>query len=190
MSPETRLSTEPRVGVADALEGMRSWVGGTGIALIVLGFLAISLPLMFTVAVGYVVGTLLILSGAVHGVHAFHARKWSGLALRLLLAVLYVVAGVLFFVHPILGALTLTLVLGSYLIISGFFRTLLAVHLRAMPGWGWTLLSGLLSIALGVMVLAGWPMTAAWVIGFFIGVDLLMAGISLVMLMLATRAKV
>jgi uncharacterized membrane protein HdeD (DUF308 family) len=147
--------------------------------MVALGAVAIVLPFIFTIAFDYAIGVLLVGSGAVHAVHAFQVRRWTGAVPRLLVAALYVVAGVLILLHPLLGATALTLVLSAFLVAAGVSRLILASHLHGHPGWGWTLASGVLSLLLGVFIFVGWPSTAGWVLGLYVGVDLLFAGWSL-----------
>jgi uncharacterized membrane protein HdeD (DUF308 family) len=175
---------------ARALAGFhehRGWFIATGIALVVLGVLGIALPSIFTVAVDSLIGALLLVGGVVHGAHAFQVRRWTGALPRLLVAALYLIAGIIILVRPLTGALALTLTLSAFLLAIGVSRILLARDLRPLTGWGWTLASGILSVLLGGLLLFGWPMTALWAIGLYVGVDLLVAGWSMLGLALATR---
>ena len=165
----------------------RAWFLGAGAAMVGLGVLAIALPFIFTVAFDLAIGVLLVGSGAVHAVHAVQVRRWAGAIPRLFVALLYLAAGVLILVRPLTGALALTLVLSAFLVAAGVSRLILASHLHGHAGWGWTLASGILSILLGVFIFLGWPSTAVWVLGLFIGVDLLFAGWSLLGLTMLPR---
>ena len=54
-------------------------------------------------------------------------------------------------------------------------------------GWGWQVLSGLVALLLGLFITAGWPASSIWVIGTFIGIDLIFGGWSFIMIALAAR---
>src|SRR6185437_5534953 len=123
---------------------LRGWVIASGVALVVLGLLSILLPSFSTLAIDVAVGWLLVVGGIVHGVHAFQVGR--GAWPRVLVAALYVVAGVLVLARPMAGAMALTLILSAFLVAVGVSRILVARHLRPIPGWGWTLGNGILSI--------------------------------------------
>lgn len=169
-----------------AFHRVRGWFVAAGVALVVLGLVAIVMPFVFTLAVDYFVGTLLVIGAVVHGVHAFEQRQWSGTLLRLLVAALYLVAGVIILARPVTGALALTLTLSAFLVAAGASRVVLAYKLHPHPGWAWTLVSGVLSVLLGAMLFLGWPGTAVWALGLLVGVDLLVAGWSFLGLAVAT----
>ncbi len=177
----------PRGAPLSAFYGYRGWFLAAGAAMVALGALAIALPFIFTFAFDYAIGVLLVGSGAVHAVHAMQVRQWAGALPRLLVAALYVVAGVLILLHPVTGALALTLILSAFLVAAGVSRIILANHLHGHPGWGWVLASGLLSLVLGALIFLGWPSTAVWVLGLYVGVDLLFAGWSVLGLALMSR---
>ncbi len=179
-----------RAGALATSSELRGGFIAAGIGLAAIGVLAVSLPFFFTIAVDSIVGLLLIVGGVVHAVHAFHVGRWTGAVLRLLVAALYVIAGVLVLFHPIAGALALTLTLSAFFLAVGVSRLLVARRLHRVPGWGWTLANGIFSVLLGVLLLAGWPGTAMWAIGLVVGIDLLLAGWSLLGLALFARAPI
>jgi uncharacterized membrane protein HdeD (DUF308 family) len=185
MNIEPRSSARTRaMALSNELHG---WFVGAGAALVALGLLAIALPFAFTIAADFAVGALLVIGGAVHGAHALRGPRGAGMAWRLVVAALYLVAGVLAIAHPVTGALALTIVLAAFLAATGVTRIGLGLHLRPIAGWGWTVFNGALSLVLGFLLLAGWPSTAAWAVGLFIGVDLLFAGWSLLAIAAAAR---
>jgi uncharacterized membrane protein HdeD (DUF308 family) len=186
MDFETTVEGQPLA----VLHRLRGWFTAAGVALIALGVMAVALPFVFTLAFDYAIGALLVIGGAVHGFHAFQARRWTGAVWRLVVAALYVVAGVLIVVHPLTGALALTLILSAFLLAAGVTRLVLAYHLHPHAGWGWTLTSGVLSVLLGGLLFIGWPSTAFWAIGLYVGVDLLFAGWSLVSLAFVPRVPI
>jgi uncharacterized membrane protein HdeD (DUF308 family) len=44
-----------------------------------------------------------------------------------------------------------------------------------MP-WIWVALSGAITLLLGVVILARWPVNSVYILGLFLGIDLIMAG--------------
>ena len=172
----------------DTLQRSWGWLFGLGIVLVVLGVLAIALPAIATLAVGIFIGWLLVIGGVVQLAHAFGERRWRGFLLHFLGGLLYLVVGGLILTDPFRGALALTILLAAFLVVEGIFQVLLALRIRPFRNWGWVLASGLITLLLGILIFAGWPSTALWVIGLLVGIHLLTSGIALIMLGLAARA--
>ncbi len=171
------------------MEGLRknwAWVLALGVALIALGVVALGAAVLTTVASVLLFGWLLIVGGALQTAHGFWRRAWSGFFLDLLTGVLYLVVGFLFIDSPLEAAATLTLMLAAALIFVGLMRVALALSAH-FQHWVWLLLNGAITLVLGVMILRGWPDTGYWVIGLFIGIDMLFYGWALVMLSLGVR---
>ncbi|MEB3336482.1 MAG: HdeD family acid-resistance protein [Leptolyngbyaceae bacterium] len=158
-----------------------------GILLIVLGIVAIALPHISTFVAETWIALVLISAGAAKLIYAFQNRETEGFIWKLLLSVLYIVTGIMLFINPIVGALTLTLLLGSFLLTEGVFELILAFQLRAQPNWGWVLTDGILTLVLGAIVVLQWPLVTPWLIGTLVGVSVLFTGISRVMLSLNAR---
>ncbi len=152
------------------------WLLAFGIVQILCGAFALMVPVAATIAAAIVFGALLMVSGAFQAVHAFTIRRWQGVALHALGALLYIAAAVLFMVFPISGALTLTVIVGALLIADGVIRSALAFRIRPRDGWGWVLASGIASLIVGALLLLGWPITGLWALGVLLGVNLLFSG--------------
>lgn len=163
------------------------WMLTAGCLLILLGALAVAYSVIFTVVSVMFLGWMLIIGGVLEAVHAFQHRESRHLFLYVLDALLAFVAGVLLLKSPEVGALVVTLLLASYFIIAGLFRIGVALALR-YPSWPWTLLNGLVTLALGIIVWGGWPASGFWVLGLFVGINLMMSGWARVMLALALRS--
>jgi uncharacterized membrane protein HdeD (DUF308 family) len=151
-----------------------------GIVLLVLGAVAIcsGVATFFVSAITVVMfGFLLLFAGAAQVVSSFWAGKWSGFLLHLFVGILYVVVGYLIVDHPVDTMLALTLVLSAFLIVGGILRIVAALLLR-FHGWGWVLLNGVIGVLLGVMINEGWPKTGLFVIGLFVGIELMLNGLS------------
>jgi uncharacterized membrane protein HdeD (DUF308 family) len=163
------------------------WILAFGILSILWGTFAIMYSVFFTVVSIFVLAWLLIVGGVIEGVQAIRHREHGHLLLYILEALLAIVAGALLLRSPAEGALVITLLLAAYFVVIGIFRIVAALMLR-LPGWGWTMANGIITLALGVLVWGGWPVTAFWVLGVFIGVNLLFSGWARVMLALALRS--
>lgn len=170
----------------DDLRHNWGWLLAFGVILVLWGIFAVSYAIFFTVVSVFVIAWLLIIGGAIEAVHSLRHHERPHLIFYMVEAVLAIVTGALLLRSPAAGALVITLLLATYFVVSGIFRIVAAVALR-MPNWGWTLFSGLLTLALGIIVWAGWPATAFWVLGLFVGINLIFIGMARIMLALALR---
>jgi uncharacterized membrane protein HdeD (DUF308 family) len=153
-----------------------------GIFLVVMGIAAILLPNISTIVAETWLALILVSSGVGKLLYAFRTRDEEGFIWKLLLSVLYIVAGVMLFTAPRTGIITLTLLLGSFLLTEGVFELLLAFRLRPQRNWAWVLVDGILTLVVGLMIWAQWPFNAPWVIGILLGVSILSTGVSRLML--------
>jgi uncharacterized membrane protein HdeD (DUF308 family) len=153
-----------------------------GVVLTVLGVLAIGAAMLTTVLSMTVLGWMLIVGGVVQIVHAFSSPRWRGVVLSLLEGVVYAVVGVLIAARPLESAVVATLLLGGFLMISGLVRILAVPTFLRTRNWGWVMASGILSFLLGLAIWAQWPVSGAWVLGAFVGIEMIGWGISLLML--------
>jgi uncharacterized membrane protein HdeD (DUF308 family) len=163
----------------------RTWFLILGIALIILGSIAIGSAELMTVASILIFGWLLIFAGLFEIVHGFARRAWGGFIINLMGGLLYTVTGLLMISHPGIAAITLTLMIAMLLIVAGTFRLFVAfstsIHHR-----GWLILNGAISLILGFCILDSWPVSGLWVIGMFIGIDMIFDGWTEVMLALSS----
>jgi uncharacterized membrane protein HdeD (DUF308 family) len=160
-----------------------------GIVLIVLGLMAVALPMLATLAVAILIGWLLLVSGAVGLVTSIWMRRASGFLWSLLSAILGVAAGIVLLWWPLSGALSLTVILTAFLTIEGIFSIMYALeHKRDLSGrWGMMLLSGIVDLILAAMIFLGLPATAAWAIGLLLGINLIFGGSTLAAMALHAR---
>jgi len=169
------------------LKKLGSWFLFLGCALVGLGILAIAAAFSATLATVLVFGVLLLSGGVVQLVNAFLARTWKGFALHLLAGVLYLVVGGLMIENPVSAAAGLTLLLAAVFLIVGAVRLIYAA-LHPFAGRGWALFGGFISMLLGIAIWKQWPYSGEWVIGLFVGIDLVFSGWSWVMLGLLVKA--
>jgi len=160
-----------------------------GALLIILGIVAIASPAFSTIVAETWIAFILVSAGASKLVYAFQTRNNDqGFIWKLLLSILYIATGVMLFVYPLTGVLTLTLLLGSFLLTEGVFELILAFRLRPQQNWTWALGNGIITLLLGAMIWFQWPFNAPWLIGTLVGVSVLFTGVSRVMLSLNARS--
>ena len=162
------------------------WFLVLGVILVILGFIAVGRAVSVTLTSIYFFGWLLVIGGIVEAAQAFWQRQWGGLFFHLLSGVLYVVVGFMVLGNPAAGATVLTLIIALFFLIAGAFRIIVALTMR-FPEWHWLLLNGAITLLLGLLIWKQWPSSALWVIGLFIGIELIFTGSAWVMLSLAAR---
>ena len=154
------------------------WILAMGIALILLGVICLASDLTATFATVFVFGWFLLIGGIIDLIHGFRFHSTSAFLGSLLSGLLRGFSGFLLLRYPAAGAVALTLILASYFVVAGTFRAVGSGIFR-MPQWGWSMFSGIVSVVLGLMLLAQMP-TSIWFIGFAVGLDLILEGSSLV----------
>jgi uncharacterized membrane protein HdeD (DUF308 family) len=161
-----------------------------GIVLVVLGILAVIIPVVATIAVTIFLGWLFLISGAVGLVTTFWARHAPGFWWSLLSAVLAIAAGIVLLAWPISGAVSLTLLLIVFFTIEGVLTIMYALeHKKDLSGrWAWMLVSGIIDLILAAIILAGLPGTAAWALGLLVGINMLFGGAALIAMALHARS--
>jgi len=162
------------------------WHLAMGIALVLLGIIALINSVAVTVVSMMVFGWLLLFSGFIEGVQAFRHRQGSHFFLHLLNAALAIVVGLMLLRNPLAGSLVMTLLLASYFLVAGSFRIITAMTVQ-ITGSGWMLVDGIITLILGILVWAQWPIAGLWIIGLFIGINLITYGWSQMMLAFALR---
>jgi len=160
-----------------------------GVVLIVLGAIAVVIPPLATLAVTILFGWLFLVSGVIGLFTTFWMRQAPGFWWSLVSAALGVLVGASLLAMPLSGAFSLTVVLVAFFIIEGVATIMFALdHKRELTGrWGWMLFSGIVDLALSVMILAGLPSTAAWAIGLLVGINMIFGGSALIAMALHAR---
>jgi uncharacterized membrane protein HdeD (DUF308 family) len=183
---ERPLVAELRHGLS-ALRGNWLWFVVLGGVLVALGIIALGSVAIASLAAAVAIGILLLLAGVGEVIGAFWCRGWSGFFLELLSGVLSIVVGLLFLRAPLNALAALTLLIACFLMVGGIFKIVAALSYR-FAAWGWSLASGIIDLILGVMIWQEWPASALWVIGLFVGINLLFRGINWIALGLALHA--
>jgi uncharacterized membrane protein HdeD (DUF308 family) len=155
-----------------------------GIVLIVLGAIALSYALLTTVLSVIFFGWLLLLGGIVQTICSFTAKERPHFFFHLLGGVLQIIVGIMLTAYPGAGALALTMLLAAFFLAIGTYRIIGSGYIRT-PNWGWTLASGIISLLLGILVLAQWPVSGLFLIGMLVGVEMIVYGWSWLMLSFA-----
>ena len=154
------------------------WIVALGFVYLIAGLVALGSVMMATVMLSGVllVGVMMIIAGAAQVLSAFQIKSWGKFLLWALLGILYIVAGFVTFENPLLAAALLTLILGASLVGSGIMRVILAFSMKRESPWIWVLLSGVITLLLGLLIFAHWPVSSLYILGVFLGIDLVMAG--------------
>ena len=147
-----------------------------GIIFVILGLLCLSSVVIATLVATALLGVLAIIGGVMLILSSFWGDGFWGALLRIALGLLLVIAGWSLLTRPVIGALTLTALMGWYFIISGALRLIMAVVER-VSGWGWAVINGGIALLLGVLLLINWPFSGLVAIGLFLGVTLLIDGV-------------
>jgi len=166
-----------------------------GIMLAMIGAIAMAAPLAAGIAVEMFVGVMMLSRGAMQLYYGIKVRHWGhrfgsymGLG-SIVVALLSVAVGVLLLINPIAGLRFLTLALAVYLVLTGGFEILHAIELSAVKAWGFIMLSGAVSVMLGVLIWRQWPLSGHWAMGVMVGASFVVSGMGIVMLGLAGRAS-
>jgi uncharacterized membrane protein HdeD (DUF308 family) len=175
-----------RVTDPEVRDRERTGGSGTGIVvgvlLVILGLIAIARPVYATIASTLVFGWLFIFAGIAQIVYAFSSRGAGQVVWKLLLGVLYLGAGIIVLSNILSGAIALTLILGVTIFMQGAIQVFLAFAIRPARNWVWVLVSGILGIILGIFIWSQWPFNADWLIGLWVGINLLFDGIWMITL--------
>ena len=184
----SRADVDAAIATARAVIAERwGWFLALGVVLVLAGVAAIAFPLLSTIAAKIALGWIFLAGGAMLLIHAFSIKEWRGFLLELLIGVLYVVAGGWLAFFPFTGIITLTILLAALFLAEGVLEVIMAVRVRPHEGWAWLLLSGLVAVAVGLLIAYELPSSAAWAIGLLAGVNLLSTGVSFIVLALAAR---
>jgi uncharacterized membrane protein HdeD (DUF308 family) len=159
------------------------WFLAFGIVLLVLGIAAVVRSFRATLVSMVFFGWLLVFAGASQFVDAFLVGKWAGFFLHLLMAILFAITGLLMLIRPVISAEAATLLMSMFFLIAGLSQVIASLWTH-LPGWGWQALNGFVALIMGGFILSEWPISGLWVIGLFVGIDLVIYGSSWIALAL------
>jgi uncharacterized membrane protein HdeD (DUF308 family) len=163
------------------------WLLAQGILLVVLGTIGLGITFWLTLATVFIFGVFLFIAGAVQIFHAFKYRGWQSILWHVLIAILYVLAGLIIMGDPLVASTLLTLLLAGALMGIGVLRLIMAFQLRGIKNWFWPLIGGIAALILGFMILTRWPVSGFWVIGLFVAIEMIFSGWSYIIIALGAR---
>jgi len=166
----------------------RGWLMFMGIVMVILGFIGLSMEVALTVVSVLYFGFLILFGGIVMLIDALKAGEWQSKIWHVLIALVYMAAAVVMVTDPAASAVWITLFLASFFVITGVFRLIVGFQSRgSVANWGWIVLAGLISIMLGGIIFAEWPVSGLWVIGMFVAIELILQGFSMISIARAVR---
>ena len=166
-------------------EQTRRRLRNTGVLLVLIGLAGIIVPSVMGLAISLLIAVLLLLAGVLSGYVAWSSYNRAGPGW--MKSIILVVLGLLLAFYPQAGTAAIGLVLIIYFLMHGFANLVLSLELRPLPGWGWTMFNGVVSLVLGIAFITGWPFHAHWLVGLLVGLSLLLDGLALLMLARAAR---
>jgi uncharacterized membrane protein HdeD (DUF308 family) len=179
--------------LAEGLKVLRAkwgWIVALGVVFLIAGFIALGSAVAATASAVMIIGIMMIMGGVAEIVAAFSVKGWGKFAVWMLLGLLYVGAGIIALMNPFAAATILTLMLGAALMFGGVLRIFLAFSMKAAgKPWGWVVVSGLVTLLLGAMIVAQWPASSFFVLGIFLGIDLIFIGSGWVTMGLALKNR-
>ncbi len=179
---------EIRAAVLGAAAKVPGILIGMGVLFITLGMIGVAGQTLFSFVTINVLGAFLIFGGVVQFAHALKSKGWKSVGIQVVLAVLYIAAGVYTWAFPIPALEAITLWLAAIFFVTGFLRLISAFQHRHFREWFWLVLSSAISILMGVLIMNGYPETSLWLPGLLIAIELLLQGWSLLFLGLAARS--
>ena len=173
--------------IATGVKRASGWSIALGVLMIVTGIIAMLAPWEFGIVIALIIGWMAIFNGVTQIIYGIRTHSGGRTVLEVILGLIYIIAGIYLLMHPVGGLLVLTIFLASFLIVYGIFALGLAFQMRPLPGWGWVLFDAIVTILLGVLIWAHWPMNAEWVVGTLFGISILVSGVTRLMVSMAFR---
>jgi uncharacterized membrane protein HdeD (DUF308 family) len=150
-----------------------------GILALILGIVALIYPAGLGKISAVVIGVFLVLGALFRLSFAFLSHSIGSMLLKYLYALLMLIAGVWIVMNPDMGLEALTMVIAVYFIIDGVTAVIYSFSLKPVGGGLYLLLSGIIGVALGILIFANWPESSIYVMGIYIGVKLIIDGLML-----------
>jgi uncharacterized membrane protein HdeD (DUF308 family) len=182
------------------------WLLALGILITLLGLLGLGMTYWLTVVAVFWCGVLAVVGGVAQILDAFHHKGWKGILWHVIIGLIYIFAGLTMITMPVSAAFWLTLFLALSLVFVGVARIVMAFQIRGQgPVWVAVLLSGIISVVLGVMIYGtvtppgpealttpagqlAWLRSWGWVIGLVVAIEMIMEGVALISLALAAKS--
>ena len=174
---------------SEPLRAKSGWIIALGIVYLVAGLVALSSVAFAAAVTVFLVGVMMIVAGVAEVINAFQLKSWGKFLLWMLLGALYIVAGILTFENPLLTAKLLTLMLGAFLVASGIAKIILAFSMKAGPPWIIVALAGVVTLLIGLVIVAQWPVGSLYILGIFLAVDLIFTGVGWISIGLGLKPR-
>ena len=155
--------------------------------LVFAGLIMILLPLEAGIGIAIWISAIIVAAGAFHLIFAVAAGSFGGYLWRTLIGILYMVGGIYLIMHPALALASFTIVLGVVFLVEGVLQIIAYFAIRALPGSGWMLFDGIVTVLLAILILAHWPWSAVWALATIVGINLLISGTTRFMYLMAHR---
>jgi uncharacterized membrane protein HdeD (DUF308 family) len=160
-----------------------------GILMLFLGTLAVALPNISTLEIELLVGWLLIIGGIVRAATIFRKRHVPGFWWSLLSGIITMALGAMLIAHPLQGVMTPTLLMTVFFVIEGVAGVFIALEFRAyVRNWSWMVFGGLINLVFAYLIWNSWPNSATWVIGLYVGINMIFLGVPLIMTAFTARS--
>lgn len=186
----TSNATEGLRGPGTLAKKATNWFIAVAVLFILLGIFALAEPWTAGLGVTLLVGWLLVVGAVAHFISAFKGHGARHVILQVVVGLVYLIGGLYFLTHTIMGVSTLTLLLSGVIVAEGVLEVVAYFRLKSVHGASWLLINGVVTLLLGGLIWFHWPSSSVWAIGTLVGVNLLMTGISRLMLGLAARKLV
>jgi uncharacterized membrane protein HdeD (DUF308 family) len=181
-------------GVMPAIRGevrqSATWSIVLSVLMIISGVLALAIPPVAGLTVTVMFGWLMIVTGALHLGFAWRGHGAAAVIGEIAIAALYSALGFYMLAHPVAGLASLTLAIAGYLAAKGVLEGVIAFKFRSLPGTGWLLFDGVLTVAIAAMIASAWPASSAWAVGVLVGVAMISSGFARLMLSIIVRRAV
>ena len=183
-----QASAAMREAMRETVKRYSTWYLLEGVFLVIAGVLALVYPYVASVALVFLIGWILIISGVLQGIGLIGAKEVPHFWLQLISSVLAIVIGLLLLRNPNAGLLIMTVLLIVFFIVEGFSKIIFALNIRPVTGWVFVLLSGVIGVLLGAYLWSSMPLSSEWVLGILLGIQLICEGAALAFLAWMVRS--
>lgn len=181
------MSTQTQTRPVDTFKHFAGLSIGLAVLMILLGLVAIVKPFAAGIGISLFLAWLIVLGGFAYLIYAFSAENAGSFLWRTLIGVVYVVGGIYLVLHPAIVLASFTIMLAAILIVEGVLQVITFFELRGLPGSGWILFDGIITLILGALIAYPWPGSSLWAVGTLLGVNLVMSGFTRLMYSMAAR---
>lgn len=150
-----------------------------GVLILILGILAVVYPEGFGKFSVMTLGVFMVIGGVLRLFFAIFTYSMGSMFMRYLYGLLMIFAGIWLISNPEMGLGALTVVMAAYFIIDGATEIGYSFSLMPIGGGFYLLMSGIVSVIIGILIYSHWPESSNYVLGIYIGVKLIIDGLML-----------